>query len=126
VLIKILSGPSSCERLFARPTIPGRIVLERTRLSMLCFIDEEARLTICPRCCCCIYGITSLVARIKLSKLNSKAWYQSSSFISRNFPAGGPPALLMSTSTVLFHCAAFSTTDLIVLASFISQTSQQQ
>src|SRR5690625_7058216 len=104
----MLSGPSSCERLFARPTIPGRIVLERTRLSMLCFIDEEARLTICPRCCCCIYGTTSLVARIKLSKFNSKAWYQSSSFIYTYFPAGGPPALLMYTSIVPFHFTAFS------------------
>src|SRR5699024_12231125 len=99
---------------FVRPKTPGRIVLDKIKFSIACLMEEDVILTIRPPLVfSCIYGIAAREARTTLSKFCSKAACQSVSSISRNPPAGGPPALFTSTSMPPSFAATFFTSAVI-------------
>src|SRR5215207_969843 len=93
VFTRMPSGASSMARLFARPDIAARKVLERMRFSMGCLMDEDAMLTMRPPPRSRIRGSAPRTARMRLNKTSSNPACQPSSSKSSKVPAGGPLVL---------------------------------
>src|SRR5579864_1087554 len=102
-------APNSFASVLARPVTAARNELERSSPSIGCFTDTEVIVRKRPQRLCCMRGSTSRAKYTVLSSVRSIAARHSSSVMSRNFFAGGPPAFVTHISIRPNLCSTAST-----------------